>query len=86
MGIEMPVSAIHHQIAAGIDIMVQVGRCMDGSRKVLTVDELGGISEDRIQIHSLIKYHRREGTMKDECWETVGTLQNQGKMEQYAPV
>lgn len=86
MGIEMPISAIHHQIAAGIDIMVQVGRCMDGSRKILAIDELDGINEDRIQIHPLIKYHRKEGTLKSEYWETVGTMHNQGKMEQYAPV
>ena len=80
----MPVSAIHHQIAAGIDIMVQIGRCMDGSRKILAIDELDGISEDVIQIHSLIKYHRKEGSHRDEYWETIGTLRNQGKMEQYA--
>lgn len=86
MGIDMPVSAIHHQIAAGIDIMVQVGRCMDGSRKILEVDELDGMLDGTIQIHSLVQYCRKEGKEKNEGWKKTGTLKNQSKLEQYEPI
>lgn len=84
MGIDMPVTAIHHQIAAGIDIMVQVGRCMDGSRKVLAVDEIDGMLDGKIQIHSLVHYRRKKGETGHGYWEKTGTLRNQSKLEQYA--
>lgn len=40
MGVDMPISAIKGQIAAGIDIIVHLGRLRDRSRKVLEIVEV----------------------------------------------
>ena len=42
MGAELPLDAIRSQIASALDIMVHLGRLKDGSRKVLSIVEIGG--------------------------------------------
>ena len=40
MAVDMPVAAIRGQIAAGIDLMVHLGRSRDGKRRLLEIQEL----------------------------------------------
>lgn len=44
-GIEMPLLALRSQIASAIEIVVQVGRLGDGSRKVLAIAEILGLDD-----------------------------------------
>lgn len=60
MGIDIPVSAIRKQIASGIDIMIQLGRLRDKSRKVLEIDEVLGIENDVIKINKLYEFVEAE--------------------------
>ncbi len=53
MGMEIPLQAIRSQIAAGIDIIVHLGRLRDGSRKVLEILELVGCEEGRYHLNPL---------------------------------
>jgi pilus assembly protein CpaF len=46
MGMELPVPAIRGQLAAGIDVIVHLGRLRDRSRKLLEVAEVMGIGEN----------------------------------------
>lgn len=61
MGMELPLSAIRSQIAAGIDIMVHVGRLSNGARRVLEIAEIIEYSEGEIKVSSLYVYKRMEG-------------------------
>ena len=45
MGIDLPLEAIRHQIASGVDILVHLGRMKDKSRKVMEVTEVCGMKE-----------------------------------------
>ncbi len=56
---DFPVDAIRSQISEGIDIIVHMSRMKDGSRKVIEIAELAGMSEGTIQTSSL--YRHSEG-------------------------
>ena len=47
MGMDIPLNAIRGQIASGIDIIVQLGRLRDKTRKVLEICELTGKLDER---------------------------------------
>lgn len=68
MGIELPLPAIRQQIAAGIDVIVHLGRVRDKSRKVLEICEVDGYVEGEIKIHTLFSYQEigesKEGKVK----------------------
>lgn len=53
MGMDLPLPAIRSQIASGIDIFVHLGRLHDGSRRVLGIAELAGVSDGEIQLREL---------------------------------
>ncbi len=64
MGMEIPLQAIRHQIASGIDIIVHLGRLRDCSRKVLEIVEVLGVEHGEIQLQTL--YEFQEVGMKQE--------------------
>lgn len=87
MGVDMPLLAIRQQIATAIDIIVQIGRQADGSRRVLEVVELNGIREGEIQLHSLYQYQMEaKGSGKIEegkkTWKRVGRIIHEEKFRQ----
>jgi pilus assembly protein CpaF len=45
-GIRIPLLAIRAQIAAAVDVFIQLERMPDGSRKVVEISEITGIDED----------------------------------------
>jgi pilus assembly protein CpaF len=45
-GIELPVRAINEMIASAIDLLVQVSRFSDGTRKITQVTEITGLDQD----------------------------------------
>lgn len=55
MGMELPLSAIRHQIVSGIDIIVHLGRIRDKRRCVLDIAEVDGIENGEIILNPL--YH-----------------------------
>ena len=48
MGADLPLDAIRSQIASALDIMVHLGRLKDGSRKVLSIVEIGGYENGKV--------------------------------------
>lgn len=53
---DFPVEAIRSQITEGIDIMIHMSRLQDGSRKIMEIAELNGITDGKINVNSLYKY------------------------------
>lgn len=82
MGMELPLEAIQAQIAAGIDILVHLGRLRDRSRKVLDIMEVTGFENHRIRIRPLYQFRELEGEGEGikGCWEKKGELENQDKL------
>ena len=73
MGIDLPLEAIRHQIASGVDILVHLGRMKDKSRKVMEVTEVCGMKEGEILLKPL--FLRKEGGLMQ-----VGQPENKEKL------
>lgn len=54
--LDMPLSAIRRQIAIGVDIIIQLGRLKDKSRKVLEIREVLSMKGDTIETGLLYRY------------------------------
>ena len=77
-GMEIPISAVQRQIASGIDIIVQLGRLRDKSRKVLQIVEVLGYEDGEIKLQTLYEFHEEQvvdGKIKGE-WVKVNEIQH----------
>ena len=79
MGIDLPITAMRSQIATGIDILVHLGRLRDGSRRVLSVTELVGISSDGKIVMNELYGRKRQPDGTEELVRT-GELKNRDKL------
>ncbi|HZT13063.1 MAG TPA: ATPase, T2SS/T4P/T4SS family [Candidatus Baltobacteraceae bacterium] len=55
-GFDLPVRAIREQIASAVDLIVQIARLRDGSRKIVSVSEIIGMEGDVVTMQELIRY------------------------------
>lgn len=58
-GIEMPLRAVRAQIASAVNLIVQVSRLQDGSRRMLSISEITGIEGEIITIQEIFKFQRQ---------------------------
>ncbi|MCI8565797.1 MAG: CpaF family protein [Lachnospiraceae bacterium] len=56
MGAELPLAAINAQIASAIDILVHLGKLRDGSRKVLSIMEVGSNEGGTIRLNPIYEF------------------------------
>jgi pilus assembly protein CpaF len=57
-GMELPVRVIREQIASAIDLIIQVSRLKDGSRKVVSITEVAGMEGDTIVMTDIFKFEQ----------------------------
>lgn len=84
MGIELPLDAVRRQIAAGIDMIVHLGRLRDKSRKVLEIVEIAGYKDGEIQLNPLYQFQEtgeKGGKVLGE-FVCVGELMHKEKLLQ----
>ncbi len=62
MGMDIPLTAIRHQIASGIDIIVHLSRMRDKSRKVVEITEILGVEKGIIRLNTLFEFRERGET------------------------
>lgn len=74
---EMPLKAIRQQVASGIDIIVQLGRLRDKSRRVLEISEIDSFTDGEIKLNSL--YHFEDSGV-DEDGRILGQLVKTGTL------
>jgi len=55
-GYDLPVKAIRQQVGSAINVLVQVARLTDGSRKVVKVSEIVGMEGDQLQLQDVFDY------------------------------
>ncbi len=76
MGIDMPLPAIKGQIAAGVDIIIHLGRMRDKTRRVLEITEVLDYNNGEIGLNPLYKYDFEDRLLK----KTGNSLINKNKM------
>lgn len=57
-GIDLPVKAIREQIASAINLIVQIQRLPDGSRKIISISEIVGMEMDKITMVEIFKFQK----------------------------
>ena len=73
-GAEIPLNALRRQIAAGVNIVIQLGRLKDKSRKLLEVREITGYEEGEIKTQILYRY-------ENGCFRKYSDITNTYKLE-----
>jgi Flp pilus assembly CpaF family ATPase len=74
-GFELPVRAIREQVSAAIDIVIQISRFSDGSRKLVSVSEVVGMEGDVVTMQELFRY-RQQGV--DTNRAVIGAFETGG--------
>ncbi len=54
----VPDRVIRQQLASAINIVVQMSRLSDGTRKVMQIGEVAGVVDDQVEMHDLFEYER----------------------------
>ncbi len=57
-GMDLPIKVIREQIAAAIDIIIQISRMRDGTRKVTSVTEVNGMEGDTVVMTEIFKFQQ----------------------------
>jgi pilus assembly protein CpaF len=74
-GIAFPIKALRAQIASAIDVVIQVSRMEDGSRRLTSLQEVNGMEGDIITMSDLFNFERQG---MDENGKVVGRLKATG--------
>ena len=74
-GINFPIKALRAQIAAAINIVIQVSRLEDGSRKLVSIQEINGMEGDIITMSELFTFDR---SSIDDEGKVIGKIKATG--------
>lgn len=55
-GMDLPVRAIREQIASAVNLIVQISRLSDGSRKIMSVTEVVGMQGDVVSLQEVFRF------------------------------
>lgn len=83
---DIPLMAVRSQISSAIDILVHLGRLRDRSRRVLAIEEVGGVENGEIAVYPLYRFEEkrredgREGETRSQ-WPVEGTLKKVGELK-----
>jgi pilus assembly protein CpaF len=74
-GLNLPSSAVREQIASAVNVIIQVQRLRDGSRKVTNVTEITGMEGEVVSMQDLFRFEY-EG--EDEYGRIIGRQKSTG--------
>jgi pilus assembly protein CpaF len=57
--LNLPETAIRRQIAAALDVVVQMSRMSDGTRKIVSIAEITGMEGDMITMQDIFSFRKR---------------------------
>src|SRR5947207_8060337 len=80
-GMRLSDRAMHQQIASAINIVVQVGRLSDGSRRVTSISEITGMEGETITMQDIFLYER---TGVDSQGQVLGRFRPTGIRPRFA--
>jgi pilus assembly protein CpaF len=79
-GMDLPSRAIREQIASAVNLIVQISRCSDGSRKVINITEVGSIQGDYPTLAEIFEFKQ---TGFDKNRKVIGTHQFKGTVPRF---
>ena len=56
--LEIPTRVILQQLSSAIRLVVQVARLQDGTRKILSISEVLGAAQDRVELQEIFTFER----------------------------
>ncbi|MFN2227320.1 MAG: CpaF family protein, partial [Anaerolineae bacterium] len=80
-GIELPLSVVRRQITSAIDLIVQVARLRDGSRKVMNITEVQGMEGETVVMQDIFAF-TEEG---ERDGRVVGSMEPCGSRPRFEP-
>jgi pilus assembly protein CpaF len=79
-GLRISERAMRQQIASAIDLIIQVARLSDGSRRITSICEIIGIERSQILMQEIFRYERRG---VDENGRVIGQFRSAGIIPQF---
>ncbi|MBY0386026.1 Flp pilus assembly complex ATPase component TadA [bacterium] len=79
-GMDLPVRAIREQIAGAVDLIVQISRLSDGSRKVMSIAEVQGLQGDTVTLQEVFEFKE---TGFDKNRKIVGHFLSKGLIPKF---
>ncbi|MGA2991566.1 MAG: CpaF family protein, partial [Candidatus Korobacteraceae bacterium] len=79
--VNLPGSAIRRQIAAAIDLVIQISRLSDGTRKVVSLAEVTGMERDMVTMQDIFVF-QKQGVR--ESGEVIGEFMPTGIRPKFA--
>ncbi|HEX9016385.1 MAG TPA: CpaF family protein [Chloroflexota bacterium] len=73
-GMDLPLRAIREQIAAAMDVIVQIARLRDGTRRVINVTEVQGMEGDVIVLQDIFTFEQ----LGEEGGKIIGRIKPTG--------
>ena len=80
-GVEMPLKATRAQISSAVNLIVQVSRLQDGSRRMVSITELTGMEGEIISMQEIFKFER---TGLGEDGKIIGHFTSTGLRSAYS--
>ncbi|GIL18794.1 MAG: hypothetical protein BroJett040_25450 [Oligoflexia bacterium] len=74
-GMDLPVRAIREQIASAVNLIVQISRLSDGSRKIISITEVCGMQGDTVTLQEIFRFKE---TGYDKNRKILGQFQAMG--------
>lgn len=74
-GMELPVKVIRQQIASAVDVIVQVARLKDGSRKITAITEVAGMEGETVVLTDIFRF---DSTGINEDGTVAGSIKPTG--------
>ena len=74
-GMDLPIKAIREQVAGAVNLIIQIGRLSDGSRKIKSVTEVVGLQADTVTLQEIFRF-KEEGFDKNR--KIIGQFQAMG--------
>lgn len=75
-GFDLPVRAIREQMSSALDVVVQLARLRDGSRRIVSIAEIQSMEGDAVVMQDIFRFDYSRGW--DEQGKTRGTLRATG--------
>ncbi len=79
--LNLPETAIRRQIASAIDVVIQIGRMSDGTRKVVSIAEITGMEQEIVTMQDIFGF-RKQGVR--ETGEVMGEFLPSGIRPKFA--
>ena len=80
-GVDMPMKAVRSQIASAINVIVQVSRLSDGTRRMISIQEITGMEGDVVAMQEIFKFQRE--TVADDG-KVIGEYVSTGLRSSFA--